>query len=188
MDFSPDYKSDYGQIWFYDSDKVMYYRMENNKKCYYDELEQNDPDTCYATYLAKDNKIEHVRIMACIFDGDHRSLHKCLSVISDEDLWKVSEDDIKKVGPDRLKLILRKFHVQGCQMMDSKYNIYLEPESFEHWKIKIQKEYSYAPDLVKTIFGNIHLLKYIQAAITICKANPIILNNPMVQIYDTKTV
>jgi hypothetical protein len=165
----------YGKLWSYDASQGQYYRFDKNKKriWYNDELKR-DPQTCYASYLSKGNLTGCHRVIQCIADGNDASLHRCLDVLEESNLWDVAEDDVKKVSPDMIKLVLRKFRIGAIEVRVNG-DVYLEPISYERWESKIlNKE---IPETVRNvILKNKKLLNYLRALIGICKANPNILN------------
>lgn len=180
------YDTVYGKLWTFDVSKGQYYRVdENNRKVYYDDAAKGDVDTCYASYLAKGSSAGCLRVIQCIADGNSKSLNRCLDVIGDGDLWKVASDDVQKVGPDMVKLVLRKFGVQGYEETDSNGVKYKVPMSFEEWKKDVVS--AFPEDVKQTILSNERLLNYLQGLIGVCRANPNILNknNPNIIARDT---
>ena len=176
----------YGKLWTFDVQKGQYYRVdESNRKVYYDDAAKGDTKTCYATYLAKGNDANCLRVIQCIADGNHKSLNRCLDVIGDGTLWDVAADDAQKVGPDMVKLVLRKFGIKGRHETDSNGVKFLVPISYEEWRQKIVANF---PSPVReTVEGNSRLLTYIKGLIGVCRSNPNILNknNPSIIARDT---
>ena len=181
----------YGKLWTYDESKDMYYRLdESGKKCWYNDEAKSDTKTCYATYLGQGDKtgVKCERIIKCIADGNYQSLHRCLDVIGDEgDLWEVAADDVAKVGPDMVRLVLRKFRVKGVWDNDSKGVKYLVPITFERWmrdvvEEKDTKKGGYEESVRNAIKKNDNLLNYIRGLINVCRANPSIINKTNVSI------
>lgn len=182
----------YGKLWTYDDAKDMYYRIdETGKKCWYNDEAKSNTKTCYATYLGQGDKsgVKCERIIKCIADGNYQSLHRCLDVIGDEgDLWEVAADDVAKVGPDMIRLVLRKFKVKGEVEPDGKGGKYIIPITFERWmRDVVEKDISVDPNgyeesVRKAIKKNDHLLNYIRGLINVCRANPSIINKTNVNI------
>lgn len=171
----------YGQLWTFDSQKGQYFRLDDsNRKVYYDDAAKGDAKTCYATYLAKGSDANCLRVIQCIADGNSKSLNRCLDVIGDGNLWEIAADDAQKVGPDMIKLVLRKFGVKGSEETDSNGNKFKVPMSFEEWKNKIVANFS--DDVKNTILNNPKLLNYLKGLIGVCRSNPNILNknNPSI--------
>lgn len=171
----------YGQLWTFDSQKGQYYRLDEfNRKIYYDEAARGDTKTCYATYLSKGSDQGCIRVIQCIIDGNSKSLNRCLDVIGDGNLWDVAADDARKVGPDMIKLVLRKFGVKGYDDNDSNGVKYRVPMSFEEWKTQVVANFS--DDVKNTILSNTKLLNYLKSLIGVCRSNPNILNknNPSI--------
>lgn len=180
------YDMAYGKIWSFDVQKGQYYRVdENNKKVYYDDDAKGDTNTCYTTYLSKGNNANCLRVIQCIADGDSRSLNRCLDIIGDGDLWSVASDDVQKVGPDMVKLVLRKFGVQGYDETDSNGVKYIVPMSYEEWKRDIVP--AFPKDVQDTVLNNTKLNAYLRGLIAVCRSNPNILNknNPNIVNKDT---
>jgi hypothetical protein len=182
----------YGKLWTYDDSKDMYYRIdESGKKCWYNDEAKRDTKTCYATYLGQGDKsgVKCERIIKCIAYGDYKSLHNCLDVIGDEgDLWEIAADDVAKVGPDMVRLVLRKFKVKGVEESDPKIGKYIVPTTFERWmRDVVEKDISVDPNGYEesvrvAIKKNEHLLNYIRGLINVCRANPSIINKTNVSI------
>lgn len=180
------YDMAYGKIWTFDVQKGQYYRMdETGRKVYYDDNAKGDTNTCYATYLSKGNDANCMRVIQCIADGNSKSLNRCLDVIGDGDLWSVAADDVQKVGPDMVKLVLRKFGVKGYEETDSNGIKYKVPMTYEEWKSTIVP--SFPPDVQTTILNNARLNTYLRGLIGVCRSNPNILNkgNPSIISRDT---
>lgn len=176
----------YGQLWTFDTQKGQYYRLdESNRRVYYDEAAKGDTKTCYATYLSKGSDAGCLRVIQCIADGNSKSLNRCLDVIGDGNLWDVAAEDAQKVGPDMVKLVLRKFGVKGYEDTDSNGVKYRVPMSFEEWKNQIVGNFS--DDVKSTILNNPKLLNYLKGLIGVCRSNPNILNknNPSIIARDT---
>lgn len=180
------YDMAYGKIWSFDVQKGQYFRIdENNRKEYYDDAAKGDTKTCYATYLAKGNDANCLRVIQCIADGNSKSLNRCLDIIGDGDLWSVASDDVQKVGPDMVKLVLRKFGVQGYEETDSNGVKYKVPMSYEEWKSEVVP--GFPEDVRATILNNAKLNAYLRGLIAVCRSNPNILNknNPNIVNRDT---
>jgi hypothetical protein len=174
----------YGKIWTYDSQAQKYYRVDdNNRKVYYDDLAKGNVDTCYATYLGN-GKAGCDRVIKCILDGRPETLKNCLADLSELDLWKVAANDAQKVGPDMVKLVLRKFGVQGKEETDSNGVTYKVPMSFDEWQQYVVSGFD--QDVRETIMSNTNLINYLKGLIAICRSNPSILNkhNPSVVARD----
>lgn len=180
------YDMAYGKLWSYDDQKKQYYRTnENGTKIYYDDAAQGDTGTCYATYLAKGNPNGCLRVIQCIADGDSESLNRCLDVIGDGDLWAVASDDAQKVGPDKIKLVLRKFGVQGYNETDSNGVEYIIPMTYEEWNRDVVE--NFPPEVKNTIRGNSRLNTYLKGLISVCRSNPNIINKSNPQIIQRDT-
>ncbi|VBB18238.1 hypothetical protein YASMINEVIRUS_701 [Yasminevirus sp. GU-2018] len=175
----------YGQLWTFDTQKGQYYRVDaGNKRVYYDDAAKGDTRTCYASYLGKGSDPNCLRVIQCIADGNSKSLNRCLDVIGDGDLWEVAADDVQKVGPDMVKLVLRKFGVKGYEETDSNGVKYKVPMSYDEWENLVVANF---PDDVKnTIKSNNRLKTYIKGLIGVCRSNPNILNrnNPSIVARD----
>ena len=171
----------YGKVWTFDSQKGQYYRTDvNGRKVYYDDDAKGDASTCYATYLSKGNDANCMRVIQCIADGNHKSLNRCLDVIGDGDLWSIAADDVQKVGPDMIKLVLRKFGLKAYEETDSTGAKYKVPMSYEEWKKEIVP--TFPQDVQTTILNNARLNSYLRGLIGICRSNPNIINknNPKI--------
>ena len=178
----------YGKVWTFDSQKGQHYRVENGRKVYYDEAVAGDTRTCYATYLANGNSGKCNRLIECIIDNNPSSLSRCLDVIGDGNLWEVAEDDILKVGPDRVRTVLKKFGIMGKVEKDYSTGVsYKIPVTFEKWMKDVVENFD-DPDVKKTIKSNTKLLTYIRALITLCRNNPSILNKDVPQIVAKENV
>jgi hypothetical protein len=178
----------YGKIWTYDTEKKMYYRLDqNNQRQYYNDEAKGNAKTCYATYLAKDKPDDCLRIIRCIIDGNFNSLKRCLTLLNEHDLWKVAEDDVKKVGPDMIRLVLRKFNVKGCKERTASGEEYLVPISFEQWKRDVMEKADIDPNVKNSILNNTKLLEYLQSLIAICRSNPNIINKNVKSIISRDT-
>lgn len=164
----------YGKVWTFDNQRKQYYRIDGGRKVYYDEDFAGDARTCYATYLAKGNSEKCDRLIQCIIDGDVKSLSRCLHIIGDSDLWDVAEDDIFKVGPDKIRIVFKKFGISGLLKKNSEGISYKVPIPYEVWMRDIVENFD--EDVRRTIKSNHKLLTYIRALITICRNNPSILN------------
>ena len=176
----------YGKIWTYDAQAQQYYRVdENNRKVYYDEYAKGNVDTCYASYLGS-GKNGCERVIKCILDGNPSTLKNCLEDLSALDLWKVAANDAQKVGPDMVKLVLRKFGVKGREETDSNGITYKVPMSFDEWKQDVVS--GFGEEVQKTILGNTNLINYLKGLIAICRSNPSILNkhNPSIIARENK--
>jgi hypothetical protein len=174
----------YGKIWTYDSQVQQYYRVDdNNRKVYYDDVAKGNVDTCYATYLGN-GKAGCDRVIKCILDGRPETLKNCLADLSELDLWKVAANDAQKVGPDMVKLVLRKFGVQGKEETDSNGVTYKVPMSFDEWQQYVVSGFD--QDVRETIMSNTNLINYLKGLIAVCRSNPSILNkhNPSVVARD----
>jgi len=170
----------YGRVWTFDPQRGQYYRMDGTRKVYYDDAVKGDANTCYATYLAKGQPGKCPRIIECIIDGNSTSLSRCLDIIGDVDLWKVAEDDVNKVAPDMVRLVLRKFGVSGDEEPDGNGGNYVVPITYDEWMNEVVET---LPQKVKTVIkSNTKLLTYLKGLISVCRANPSILNknNPQV--------
>lgn len=179
------YDMAYGKLWSFDAQKGQYFRTdENNRRVYYDEGIKGDTSTCYATYLAKGDSAGCIRVIQCLADGNSKSLNRCLEVIGDGDLWTVASDDVTKVSPDMVKLVLRKFGVKGYDMRDSNGVSYRIPMSYEEWKHKIVPTFD--KDVADTILNNSKLNTYLRGLISVCRSNPSIINknNPTIVARD----
>ena len=152
--------------WIYDKDTRGFYRLEDGKKIPYTDTEYSDENTCYTSYLGGGKKDGCKRVIQCITDGDPESLSRCLKVLGEMDLWKVAEDDIKKVGPRMILAVLRKFHVQkktgDNQLM-----------SYSEWVQQFEKKHKTEWE---TIRKNKNLLTYLKGMIETVRNNPCILN------------
>lgn len=176
----------YGQIWSYDSQKQQYYRYDDNgKQVWYDKQAMGDAKTCYATYLGAKDAGKCKRVMDCIFDGDSRSLNLCLDVLSETDLWEVAAQDARIVGPDKIKLVLKKFGVKGYEETDSSGVKYVVPMSYDEWLKDIVS--AFPANVKDTIERNESLKTYIRGLIAVLRANPNILNKnvPSIVLRDT---
>jgi hypothetical protein len=180
----------YGHEWYYDSQKKQYWRSdENGQKVYYDNDKASDARTCYATYLGKKDQSGKSceRVMQCILSGDSKSLGRCLDVIKDDNLWTVANDDVRNVGPDKIKLVLTKFGVWGVTETDTKGVKIKVPVAFDTWMADfVEKQ----PDkkVRETIKNNQPLLTYIKALISICRANPSILNENVTEVVTRENI
>ena len=169
------YDTVYGKLWTFDMQKKQYYRIDgSNRKVYYDDASQHDAKTCYATYLSKGNDAGCQRILKCILNGDSKSLNRCLDVIGDMSLWDIAADDAQKVGPDKVKAVLRKFGVMGYIVPDANGVNCIVPMSYERWVKEIVDEFE--PTVRDTIKKNRKLLNYIKGLIGVCISNPNIIN------------
>jgi len=176
----------YGKLWNFDMQKGQYYRVdESGKKVYYDDAAKGDTKTCYATYLSRGNDAGCLRVIQCIADGNSKSLNRCLDVIGDGNLWDVAAEDVQKVGPDVVKLVLRKFGVKGYEDTDSNGVKYKVPMSFEEWKSQVVAGFN--DDVKKTILGNPKLLTYLKGLIGVCRSNPNVLNKTNLSIIAKDT-
>lgn len=184
--FLTSYDMVYNLIWIFDAEKGLYYRMENGKRKYYNDEAKGDARTCYASYLARNDPKGCLRIMKCIADGNYESLNRCLAVLGDADLWDVAIDDVQKVGPDMIKLVLRKFHVRGHEETDSTGAKYVVPMPFDEWvRVVVQKDIKQpARDI---ILKNTKLTNYLKGLIAICRANPNIINKDVPSIIRRDT-
>jgi hypothetical protein len=180
------YDMAYGKIWTFDVAKGQYFRTDGNgRKVYYDDDAKGDTNTCYATYLAKDDDGKCLRVIQCIADGNSKSLNRCLDVIGDGDLWSVAASDVQKVGPDMVKLVLRKFGVKGYEETDSNGNKYKVPMTYEEWKSTIVS--AFPNDVRDTILNNAKLNTYLRGLIGVCRSNPNIINKNNPSIIDRDT-
>lgn len=165
------------KIWNFDLQKGQYYRMEGNTKIYQDNNARFDTNTCYTTYLTLNNIAKCDRVIKCIVDGNVNTLNKCLDVLNDHDIWSVATDDIKKIDPEMVRLILRKFDFKGYEEQDQNGVRYVVPMSYEDWEEHIV---SYFPtDVQQAILKNTNLQTYLRGINNVCRYNPIILNRNM---------
>jgi hypothetical protein len=176
----------YGQLWTFDSQKQMYYRNgPDGRRIYYDDVAQGDAATCYATYLGNKSVEKCDRVINCIADGNSKSLSRCLGLLGETDLWKVAAEDAQKVGPDKVKLVLRKFGVPAEEKTDSNGVKYKVPISYDEWvREVVNKEFE--PNVRQTIMQNENLKTYLKGLIGICRSNLSILNrhNPSIVARD----
>jgi len=179
----------YGKVWSYDHQTQQYSREENGRKIQYDEAQSSNPETCYATYLGgvvngQRNAEGCKRVINCIADGDPKSLSRCLNVLGDKDLWKIASDDALKVGPEKVRLVLRKFGIKGHIQEDSNGKQFKVPMSYDEWIKDVVNNRSVMsdPNVSKTITNNRPLINYIQGLLNACRNNHSILNkhNPSV--------
>lgn len=177
----------YGQIWTYDVDKQQYYRQDaNGKRKYYDDEAKGDTKTCYSSYLGGKGSDGCKRVIECIASGDSRSLNRCLDVLCDADLWQVASDDAIAVGPDIIRLVLRKFGVKGRYETDSNGDKYKVPISYEEWWNKIVNDpdpkKGFNDKVKEAINKNQNLQTYLKGLIGVCRSNLSVLNkgNPSI--------
>lgn len=171
----------YGKIWSFDSQAGMYYRTDRDgKRVYYNDEAKGDSKTCYSTYLGKGNAETCKRLIMCLIDGDVKSLHRCLDILGDSDMWDVAADDIHKVGPDMVRLVLRKFGVKGKREIDSNGVDYIVPMTYDQWLNTVVE--NQPEDVKNAIKRNSKLCTYIKGMISICRDNPSVINkhNPKV--------
>jgi hypothetical protein len=170
----------YGHVWTFDTQRGQYFRTENGRKVYYDDAVKNDANTCYASYLAKGRPADCPRVIQCIADGNPQTLSRCLDVLRDNDLWKVAEEDAAKVGPDIVRLVLKKFGIGAYPETDSNGLVYNVPMSYDEWMRDIVGAMD--KPVRDTITGNYKLLSYIKGLLSVCRSNPSIINknNPQV--------
>lgn len=174
------YDNVYGKLWTFDPDKNEYYRLDlnSNRKIYYGDEAKGDTKTCYATYLGgkdpstKDGKC--LRVIQCIANGDSKSLARCLDVLEEADLWDVAITDVTAVGPDMVKLVLRKFGVKGYNKPGPDGVSIRVPMSYNEWMTKIVVEFD--PSVRAAIMGNDRLKTYIKGLIGVCTSSPSVLN------------
>jgi hypothetical protein len=182
----------YGHVWTFDPYRKQHFRMQDNRKVWYDDDARFSAKTCYATYLATKTSNptgDCKRVLECLLDGNPKNLSRCLDVIGDASLWDIAEDDAFKVGPDKVRLVLRKFGVQAEQLTDSNGNTFKIPVTFEEWKTGFVDKLE-DPRVKNTINKNTKLLNYIRGLISVCRSNPSILNenNPSIQVRENAPV
>ncbi len=135
---------------------------------------ESDKKTCYGTFLALNNYDEHLTIIGCLVDSDPNTLIRNLNLLSDEKLWYVDKDDIKKIQSPIIKIIFRKFDVRA-EMFISPNNIpNFRPMEFNIWLRHIMENLH--PIVSNIISKNNNLLNYLHQLIDLCRNNPNILN------------
>jgi hypothetical protein len=89
-------------------------------------------------------------------------------------MWKIAADDVGKVAPAAVKLVLKKFGVKCSREVDSKGNTIMVPERFNDWWSRSKREFD--DEVVKAIDQNGQLKNYLKGLINICRNNTVVLN------------
>lgn len=136
-----------------------------------------DIKTAYGTYLAYDDLDSLHRVIEFITDGNPKTLDRSLDILESK-VWYVSDDEIKKVDRDMIKLILRKFSVNGYQQTNIYSVTYIVPIDYEQWiEFIVHNGHTLSDTVKQTILENPYLLKYIENLIKRCQSDPTILNH-----------
>jgi hypothetical protein len=114
--------------------------------------------------------------MDCLIDGDAKSLGRCVKHLTDTSMWDVAAQDLQKVHPDQVRLVLKKFGVKARKLVDANGIVYKELESYNSWFNKIMTHKDLSKEVKDAIKNNDHLRTYIRGLITICRASPQIIN------------
>ena len=162
------------KVWIFDFQKMDFYRVEGNVKIYQEDDIASNIDTCYTTYLSPNNVEKRVEVISCIANPNEDTLGKSLDIINDHDVWFVTADNIKKVSPNSITLILRKFGFKKYEAIDRHGIKYFTPLSYEEWEDEIVP--MFPTDVQRAILNNENLKMYLRGIVDVCRNNPIILN------------
>lgn len=129
----------------------------------------------YKIFFAKgQNEDDYLAAVQCIADGNYKTLGKSLNIIRNRYIWSFDPIEAQKTNGDIIKLIFRKFGVQGYEEIDSNGIEYIVSMSCVEWDSSIVAHF-YA-DIRKAICENNMLYTYINKLIAMCVADPSIIN------------
>lgn len=174
----------YEHVWFWDSVKKCYYKIENGARVEYGDLVHNIQN-CYQTYLNGD-KEQCKAIYACLLDNNPDSLLKCLKNLKDENalgtLFNVSKKEISNIPPHTVRKLMKKLGIKVYYKTDSQGNKYRLPQTYEAWRGPLNSKNEVVNDknmYKELIDANCGLDKYIKALIQVVTENPVIINDKL---------
>lgn len=166
---------------FYRRDETgRLYRMVGINKQY---IGQPSSDNCAMTYLNNKNNTQCIRVVRdCLISGNKEELSKCLSELSDANLFDVAQSDLKNVHPSMALRILKTFGVNpkivnGLEYAES------ENEWINNTVLKLKNA-----DVRNAIIGNNQLRSYISGVIAFVNANPTIMNSHLTDIQPVPVI
>jgi hypothetical protein len=168
----------YGKVWQWDAANKTYFRYVNgNKRTYADDI--NDDKNCYQSYLAgkvpeAQRNAKCVSVLQCLADGDPSSLNACINLLRDSNLWDVAQQDVQNVSPYVVKTVLKKFNVQASVQTDDNGKKYKMPMTYDQWETYKLKTMD--AETQKAINENANLKTYLKGLLSVCRANPVIIN------------